>query len=70
MFGGWSRFTRKTHEEMTQEEAWEGIRKIAEMLQKQEWAKIIPEIPQSEIHYIKNKNRRSANAEERNEDEI
>ena len=54
---------------LTQEEAWEVMRKISEMLQKQEWAKIIPEIPQSEIHYVKNKNRRSACAEERKEDD-
>ena len=44
------------------------IEKIADLLGKQEWAKIIPEIPQSEIHCLKNKNRRSAGAEERNED--
>ena len=54
---------------MTQEEAWKNMEKIAEMLEKQEWASIIPEIPQSEIHYRKNKNRRSANAEERREQE-
>ena len=54
---------------LTEEEAWETMGKISEMLQKQEWAKIIPEIPQSKMHYLKNKNRRSANAEERKEDE-
>lgn len=52
---------------MTHDEAWETMEKIAEMLEKQEWKGIIPEIPQSEIHCLKNKNRRSAYAEERKE---
>ena len=54
--------------EIGSQKFWEGISKIATMLEKQEWAKMIPEIPQSEIHFRKNKNRRSAGAEERNED--
>lgn len=44
---------------------WETVSKVATMLEKQEWASIIPEIPQSELHYLKNKNRVSADAEER-----
>ena len=54
--------------EIGSQQFWEGISKIATMLEKQEWAKIIPEIPQSKMHYLKNKNRRSASAEERKED--
>jgi hypothetical protein len=56
--------------EIGSREFWDGIERIADMMQKQEWAKIIPEIPQSKMHYLKNKNRRSANAEERKENEL
>ena len=48
---------------LNEEEARIFISRIADMLQQQEWAKIIPEIPQTEIHFLKNKNRDSAYAE-------
>lgn len=50
---------------MNDQKLRKNVEKIADLLGKQEWAKIIPEIPQSEIHCLKNKNRRSAGAEER-----
>ena len=54
---------------MTEDEIRENLNKIADLLAKQEWAKIIPEIPQSELHYLKNKNRVSAYAEEGSKNE-
>ena len=39
------------------DEIWRNISRIAGLLEKQAWADGIKEIPQSEIHYRKNKNR-------------
>ena len=51
------------------DEIWRNISRIAGLLEKQAWADGIKEIPQSEIHYRKNKNRVSADAEERGEND-
>ena len=50
---------------LNEEEARKIISKIADMLQEQEWAAIIPEIPQTHIRFQKNKKRRSPYGEER-----
>lgn len=56
---------------MTESEIWENLNKIADLLAKQEWAKIIPEIPQTDREKTiratgaKNKKNRSPYGEER-----
>ena len=50
---------------MTENEIRENLNKIADLLAKQEWAKIIPEIPQIDREKTKNKKNRSPYGEER-----
>ena len=54
---------------LNEEDARKYIGIIADMLQRQEWAAIIPEIPQTHIKFKKNKNRRSPYGEERGEND-
>ena len=52
---------------MTREEALEALKVIQAGLARNEW--LYKDIPQSHIRYAKNKNRDSADAEERGENE-
>ena len=51
---------------MTENEIKNGLKKISEMLESQEWAKHINEIPESHIR-VKNKNRDSASGRKEKE---